>query len=145
MYKIQCIGNLTKDAQMKKANNGKTYLTFSVAVNERKENEGKTSYVDCSWFVDENSPVGKYMTKGKKVYLEGRPEPYWYTNKNTNEVVASMRCTVYMLEFCSAAQQNEQPSPQPTAGVQHPSDNPFGTSVDRYTNYGNNEEPSLPF
>lgn len=77
LNKVQLIGNLTKDPELKTITSGQAVASFSVATN--------SSWVDKAGQKQEKSEFhnvvawgklaeicGSYMKKGKKVYIEGR-------------------------------------------------------------------------
>ena len=77
LNKVQLIGNLTADPEIKETPNGQKVANFSIATNR--------VWKDASWMKQEQvefhniviwgSLAGiaeQYLTKGKKVYLEGR-------------------------------------------------------------------------
>jgi len=77
MIKMQIIGNLGKDCVVNTVN-GKNVINFTVAHTEKyKDNQGnqqeKTIWVDCAYWTDRTA-IAQYLTKGKQVYAEGRPE-----------------------------------------------------------------------
>ena len=65
MIKMQVIGNLGKDAEMKDVN-GKKVINFSVAHTEKD----KTIWVDCAYWTDKDG-ILPYLKKGQQIYAEG--------------------------------------------------------------------------
>lgn len=81
LNKMQIIGNLTKDPEVK---NG--VAKFTVAVNEKfktKDGEQKetTEFFNCAMFGKAADVAEKYFTKGMKVYLEGKLNTREYDGK----------------------------------------------------------------
>lgn len=81
MNKIQLIGNVTKEIELKKSKGGNAYCNFTVATNKKD----KTNFFNCVAFsgLAENV-LSKYVHKGDKIYVEGdiELEPAEnYTNK----------------------------------------------------------------
>ena len=104
MLKFQAIGNLTRDAEVRTAGNGKV-ISFSVAVNEQwkdrnGEKQSKTTYIDCAKWVsqDGSTALSQYLTKGKLVYIEGEPSVNAYTN-NQGEAVGRLNIKVADLQL----------------------------------------------
>lgn len=91
------IGNVTKDPQLRYTGKGTAVLSFSIATNRSMQNEDG-SYKDMPTFHNIvcwsklAERMAKVMTKGKKVYIEGRIENRSYevegVKKYTSEVVA---------------------------------------------------------
>ena len=76
LNKVQLIGNLTADPEVRETPNGQKVATFSVATNRRwKDASGMAqeqveyhSVTAWRWLAD---IAEQYMNKGKKVYVEG--------------------------------------------------------------------------
>ena len=96
MIKMQIIGNLGKDCIVNTVN-GKNVINFTVAHTEKyKDSQGnqqeKTTWVDCGYWTDRTA-IAQYLTKGKQVYVEGKPEVRAY-QKNDGTAGASLSMTV---------------------------------------------------
>ena len=75
MKKLQIIGGITKDAELKQTKNLKNYLLFDVAVSENFKNasgewEKKTEYVKCTIYGEKLDPTR--FTKGTRLFCEGK-------------------------------------------------------------------------
>lgn len=68
MQQLTIIGNLGSDAQTRTLSNGKQLMTFNVAVSNK---QGTTWYSVASNLIEGVLP---YLTKGRQVYVQGRPE-----------------------------------------------------------------------
>jgi single-strand DNA-binding protein len=97
--KVIIIGNLTKDVESRSFPDGSPVANISVACNEKykdKQGEVKESveYVNIVFFGKLAEIVGKYLSKGKQIYVEGKLKTEKYTDKNgierwTTKVIAS--------------------------------------------------------
>lgn len=125
MQKLQIIGNLGSDAVVKDIN-GKKAINFSVAVSESYKNkEGvkveKTDWYNCSRWVDAggSAEVAKYLTKGTKVFAEGKLSAQTYVTKE-NKTGIDLRLSVSFLELIGGAKKEGETSTatpaQSTAG-----------------------------
>ena len=98
LNKVQIIGNLGQDPEMRFTANGRAVSTFSVAVNrsyttgegERRE---ETEWVRVVAWARLAELVSQYLTKGRLVYVEGRMQTRQWDDKEgqrryTTEVVA---------------------------------------------------------
>jgi single-strand DNA-binding protein len=78
LHKIQIIGRLGRDPELRYLQSGDPVCTFSVAVDESYT--GKAGKVDQTswWRVTQFGPAAenhnKYLVKGQEVYVEGRLE-----------------------------------------------------------------------
>lgn len=84
------IGNLTKDPELKYTPQGTAVCTFSIACNERyKDRDGnqkeKTEFINIVAWRQLAEICGKYLTKGKQVYIEGKIQTRSYEDKDGNK------------------------------------------------------------
>lgn len=75
--RVNISGNLTRDSELRAANNGTAILNFSVAVNDRRKNasgewEDVPNYVDCVVFGTRATALHRMLKKGTKVAIEGK-------------------------------------------------------------------------
>ena len=85
--KVMLLGNLTRDPQVKYTTGGTAVATFAVATNRTwTTNEGQikedVQYHNVVAWSKLAELVGKLLTKGRKVYLEGRLTTRRFTDKN---------------------------------------------------------------
>jgi len=102
MIKLQVIGNLGKDAELKIVN-GKKVLNFSIAHSTKFKNKDsvpveRTIWVECGLWDNEN--LAPFLKKGKKVFVEGEPDVRAYVDNN-GELRSSLRLNVFRLELLS--------------------------------------------
>lgn len=69
LQKVEIIGNLVSDAEVKTGKDGKEFVSFRVAVSEGSGEERKSTYYDISYV---KSGLLQYLTKGQAVYVSGR-------------------------------------------------------------------------
>ena len=70
MYqKYICIGNLTRNAELKYIPSGKSLVVFDIAVNTKYKDKQDTVFWKCT--LRNGEKLAKYLTKGKKVLIEG--------------------------------------------------------------------------
>ena len=77
LNKVQLIGNLGKDPEIRFTPEGKQVATFSMAVNRTFKNKEGESIDDTQWFNIEAwtglaKVVGDHLKKGDRIYIEGR-------------------------------------------------------------------------
>ena len=76
--RVNITGNLTRDPELRATQSGSQVLSFGVAVNDRRRNpqtgewEDYPNYVDCTMFGTRAEAVGRYISKGSKVAIEGK-------------------------------------------------------------------------
>ena len=84
------IGNLTRDPELKYTNQGTPVCTFSVACNERyKDKQGnqqeKVEFINIVVWLQLAEICGKYLHKGKQVYIEGRIQTRSHDDRDGNK------------------------------------------------------------
>lgn len=84
------IGNLTKDAELKYTPSGAAVCSFTIACNERfKGKDGqqqeRAEFINIVAWSKLAEICGKYLTKGKQVYIEGRIQTRSYDDKDGNK------------------------------------------------------------
>jgi len=69
LQKVEIIGNLVSDAEVKNGKDGKEFVSFRVAVSEGNGEDRKTTYYDVNYV---KSGLLQYLKKGQTVYVSGR-------------------------------------------------------------------------
>ncbi|MBI3637360.1 MAG: single-stranded DNA-binding protein [Candidatus Rokubacteria bacterium] len=85
MCKIQIIGNVGREPELRMTPNGRPVCEFSVAVN-RVQNSGaerteQTDWYRVSCWGKQAEIAQQYITKGQQIYVDGRFTPRQYTSK----------------------------------------------------------------
>jgi single-strand DNA-binding protein len=93
LNKIMIIGNVGKDPEVKTTNSGKTVCNFSVATSHGSGDNASTEWHRVTCWDKTAELVGKYVTKGKQVYVEGRLQTRSYekdgVTRYSTEVIAN--------------------------------------------------------
>lgn len=103
MLKIEVVGNLGADAEVKEAN-GTKFLTFRVAhTAKKKQSDGQeidsTTWVDCT-FNNLDSGIIPYLKKGVKVFVRGNGGADVYSSKQLHKMMGKIKCSVTEIELC---------------------------------------------
>lgn len=114
MLKLQLIGNLGKDAEVRSVN-GRFVINFTVAVSESYTNkEGvkieNTTWIECAIWKNEGqgTKIADFLKKGTKVYVSGAPEVYSYVN-NENKAIGIQKIKVHDIELLGSKSENSGP------------------------------------
>ena len=83
MNKLELMGRLTKDVELKKGKNDKEYAVFTLAI-PRKENKEITDFVDCVAFGKLAEALQKYTEKGNRLIVTGSIHFDKYQDKDGN-------------------------------------------------------------
>ena len=71
MNKVQLMGRLTRDPELKATSTGKSYANFTVACDYGKDREGNklTNFIPCSCWDKRAEVVAKYFAKGQRILI----------------------------------------------------------------------------
>lgn len=128
LNKVQLIGNLTKDPELRQTPNGNSVCSYTVATNltwkdSNGQRQDKAEFHNVVSWGKLAEICGQYLQKGKKVYIEGRLQTRdWEAEDGSKryktEIVAE---NMIMLSQGSVSDGYDSPSSQP-APVQSGSD-----------------------
>lgn len=90
LNKIMLIGNLGRDPEMRFTPSGKPVTDFSLAVSRRHRSPEGETIDETEWFRincwDRLAEIAdQYLTKGSKIYVEGRVHLHRYTGNDGQE------------------------------------------------------------
>ncbi|HUX88334.1 MAG TPA: single-stranded DNA-binding protein [Chloroflexota bacterium] len=132
LNKVMIIGNVGRDPEMRYTPNGSAVTNFSVAVSRRWTGQDSQRHEETEWFRVETwnklaEMCGQYLTKGRKVYVEGRLRTRSWDGQDgqkhyRTEVVAS---TVDFLDSNRASQSDASGSLDEGPNDVEPDDIPF--------------------
>lgn len=72
MQEISVIGRLGKNAQVHETKNGRKFVSFTMAVNTKRNNETKTSWYEVISFNEQHvNKLTQYLTKGSLLVVVG--------------------------------------------------------------------------
>ena len=132
LNKCLFIGNLGADPELKYSQKGNAWGEFRIAVNSKFGDEEKTEWVNVKVFGKVAENVGQYVSKGHRVFVEGRLETSQYEGKDgtTKYYTCIIAHNVQFLsnKGDSAASENYNPSQNEAAAdasAVEPDDLPF--------------------
>ena len=87
LNKVQIIGNLGRDPEMRFTPSGAAVTNFTVAVNRNRRGPDGNNVEETEWFrivawEKLAETCDKYLRKGNSVYIEGRLQSRKYTDKD---------------------------------------------------------------
>ena len=103
LYEMQFIGRLGADPEAKYTPEGRLVANFRVAVNRRWKNaQGETQevteWVEVAAWGNLAELCHQYLTKGRRVWVRGRPEARAWIGKD-GEAHAALRVTAREVQF----------------------------------------------
>ena len=89
LNKIMLIGNVGQDPELRYTPDGNPVANFSIAVNRRRrvgeDYKDETEWFNIVCFSRTAENVNQYLTKGQKVYVEGRFQSSEYVGQDGNQ------------------------------------------------------------
>lgn len=116
MNKVIFMGRLTKDPEVRYAQDGKAIAKFSLAVDRFGKND-EADFFYCTAFGKQGEFVEKYLKKGTKILLSGRIQNDSYTNRD-GQKVNTTQVIVNEIEFAES-KRNDEPTEQQKAEWQN--------------------------
>ncbi len=122
--KVILVGNLTKDVELRYVPSGAAVAAFGLATNDRYKKDGewvdKAEFHNIVAWRQLAEICGKYLHKGKQVYIEGKIQTRSYDDRDGNkkyitEIVADQ---MQMLGGKSDEGGNRQQRPEPRQQAQ---------------------------
>lgn len=83
--KVILIGNLGSDVDLRYTPEGVAVASVSIATNEKKGGEEKTTWFKATLWRERAESFAKYFKKGDTVYIEGRCRLEPWMDKDGNE------------------------------------------------------------
>lgn len=106
MERLEIIGNLTADPEMRTTLNGSTVCSFTVAVNQPPTKAQRDSgqqpqakFFRVSAWETLGDNCQKYLAKGRKVFVAGTIRANAYMGSQDNKPHASLEMTAQSVEF----------------------------------------------
>ncbi|MAL84908.1 MAG: single-stranded DNA-binding protein [Opitutae bacterium] len=108
LNKVLLIGNLTRDPDVRMMSNGRPVCNFGLALNRSyKDAEGnrkdETTFIDVECFGPRAEAVGRFFTKGRAIFVEGRLKLDQWESKE-GEKRSAIRVVLDNFEFVDSKQ-----------------------------------------
>ncbi|MFL6463721.1 MAG: single-stranded DNA-binding protein [Bryobacteraceae bacterium] len=125
LNKVMLIGHLGRDPEVKTLPNGQTVGNFSVATNENFTDKAGNRQEHVEWhqvvvFGRLAETCGKYLAKGRQVYVEGRLRTREYESANGGGKQRRTEIIALRVQFLGTA-----PEPGAVTGGEGEEDIPF--------------------
>ena len=112
MIRLEIVGNLGADAEIKEYN-GNKFVSFRVAHSEKWVDQQtgaistQTTWVSCS-LNGNGKGLTQYLKKGTKVFLRGTPNFVQYSSPKTHKMEVGVNLFVKEIELCGGHQDQSQ-------------------------------------
>jgi single-strand DNA-binding protein len=136
------MGNLTRDPQVRYTPGGTAVAELGLAVNrtwfDKQANAKKEecTFVDVTLWGREAEVAGKYLTKGKQVFIEGRLQLDTWDDKTTGQKRSKMRVVCEHMQMLGSGGKPSKPTDEQLQGqsgegsqetLEQPLKDPFAT------------------
>ena len=134
MIKLEIIGNLGADAEIKQYN-GNKFVSFRVAHTDKWVDQQtgvistQTTWVSCSLNGD-GGALTSYLKRGTKVYVRGTPSFVTYSSPKTHKMETGINLFVREVELCGGHQEQEQNNTNTTQSPAGAATSPTGKKSD---------------
>ena len=81
MNRVEVIGRIANDLELKVTQTGKSVLEFSVVDNEKNGNKEIVTYINCVVWEKQAEIISKYSKKGDMIFVEGKYRNEKYVDK----------------------------------------------------------------
>lgn len=132
LNKVQIIGNLGRDPELRHTQGGTAVTNFGVAVGERKKDGDQwvdhTEWFNVTVFGNQAESVCQYLSKGSQAYVEGRLSTRKYQDKEGNDRTSTdlIAHTVLFLSGGGGGEKRQsKPDPASDDGFNDGDDLPF--------------------
>lgn len=109
--KVLLIGRLGKDPEVRATQGGSAICNFSLATSESWSKDGnkeeKTEWHRIVFFGKQAEIAGKYLKKGKQVYIEGRLQTRTWKDKETGKDCYATEIVGNTVQFLGDSGQKE--------------------------------------
>lgn len=130
--RVTIMGNLTRDAELRKKGDATSVLTFGLAIKEKKKDSETGEYVDAPVFVDcalfgaRAEALAPYLTKGKKVSVDGRLRYHsWMKNEEKRHALSVLVTDIEFADSKGAGKDAVSAQGQSTEPETYDADIPF--------------------
>lgn len=82
MNKMQFIGRVGQDIELKKTENGTSLVDFSLASTEKYKGQERTTWIQCTAWSGIAETIAKFVHKGDLIYVEGKFRNDKYQDKD---------------------------------------------------------------
>lgn len=111
LNKIQLMGNITRDPEVRYTPKGTAVTDISLAVNrsfsgddgERRE---ETTFVDITFWGRQAEVIGEYMKKGRPIYVEGRLQLDSWEDKTTGQQRSRLKVVGENFQFLGGREES---------------------------------------
>jgi single-strand DNA-binding protein len=157
LNKVQLIGNVTRDPEIKYTPKGSAVLDLGLAINrfyssDNGEKREETTYVDVTLWGRQAEVAAQYCKKGRSIYIEGRLQLDSWDDKTSGQKRTRLRVVGENMQLLGPRpgggnsemppEEEMSPSRAPSRPLTHPKGAPSPASLPVQAD---DEEDDIPF
>jgi len=123
LNKALLMGHLGKDPELQTTKNGKQVCKFSLATNERYNDEDHTTWHNIVAWGKQAEVISQYLHKGSALFVEGRIDNRQYEDNGVTKYFSEV--VVMNFQFIGGRDSDESPKPKASAESSDDEDYPF--------------------
>ena len=128
MNKVELVGNLTRDPELRQTSNGNSVARFTVAVNRRyksQDGQQQTDFITCVAWRQQAEFVARYFSKGSKIGVIGSIRTSSYDDaQGQRRYVTEVECDELEFVTPKSDNPNRNASYGAAAGAPYPPEPP---------------------
>lgn len=118
MQRLEIIGHLGADAEVKAVQGGSQFVAFRVACSQKFNDKEVTQWYDCT-LSDPNMKVVQYLKTGTRVFVRGIPSYRIFDSAKYHMRFVGVNVHVLEVQLCSDKKEDQE-SAQAPAETQEP-------------------------
>lgn len=127
LNKAIIIGRFTRDPELRKTQNGKSVLSFTLASSRKYGGNEQVDYISCTVWEKGADIIAQYMKKGSLIQVEGRNVSRSYDDRDGKKVYVQE----VLVENFNFLDSRSSSTSQPTQQAAY--SNPYSQSSSNYT------------
>ena len=116
MNSVQLIGNLTRDPEVRYTASGMAICELGIAHSRKFKDKEETTFVAVTVWDKQAENCAQYLSKGKKVAIEGRLTFSEWQNKDSGKKRTKLIVTANNVQFLTPKTSGETPPPAANPG-----------------------------
>lgn len=138
LNKVQLMGNLTRDPEIRFTPKGAAICEFGIAINrtwidDNDQKQEETTFVDLTFFGKRAETIEKYVKKGQPIYVEGRLQLDQWEDRQSGQQRSRLKVVGEQFQFLASGKKEDRETP----------------SAGRYENaaavHGEQDQSDIPF
>jgi single-strand DNA-binding protein len=127
--RVLLMGNLTRDPEIRVLPSNMPVCSFGLAVNDRFKNkqtdqwEERPNFIDCEAFGKTAENIGKFFTKGKPIFIEGKLRLDSWEDRQSGQKRSKLKVVCESFQFVGGRDDRPESSggyASPSYGSPHP-------------------------